>query len=167
MNSFPNLKKVHITYPSKYPLSLVHLGQFSLRTIETLIIGGEVEIGLLAEGTYPSLSTLELSERVPGGTTYISAPNLRHLTLRSADLFCLVYPPPDGEDQHTNSQLKNREVLKVLASKFPTVEVLEVHENLRNLVSEMVSDGADFFTGLKELRTISEEQSRRWDYILD
>ena len=51
----------------------------------------------------------------------------------------------------------------MLANSFPTVEVLEVHENLRNLVSEMVSDGAPFFTGLNALRTVSEEE-RGWTY---
>jgi hypothetical protein len=160
--SFPNLTKIHITYPSKYPLSLVQLGKFSLGTIETLIIGGEVEFGENAEGTYPSLSTLEFTERVSRGIVCISAPRLRHLILRNADLFCLVYPPPDGEDQRANPQSKNKEVLGRLARAFPTVEVLEVHHGLRNLVSEMVSNDAVFFTGLKELRTVSEAERREW-----
>lgn len=161
-NSFPNLKKIHITY-SKYSLSLVCLRKFSLHTIETLIIGGASEIGHDCEGTYPSLSTLELVLRVPCGIAYMSAPKLRHLILRNVDSFCLIHPPPDGENQHFNSKAKNRQVLEMLASRFPTVEVLEVHENLRNLVSEMVFCGAGFFTGLKELRTVSEEE-QGWTY---
>ena len=74
-----------------------------------------------------------------------------------------MYPPPDGENQHCNSKAKNIQVLEMLASRFPTVEILEVHENLRNLVSEMVFGGGAFFTGLKELRTVSEEQ-QGWTY---
>ena len=101
--------------------------------------------------------------RVPCGIAYMSAPKLRHLILRNVDLFCLMYPPPDGENQHFNSKAKNRQVLEMLANRFPTVEVLEVHENLRNLVSEMGFGGAAFFTGLKELRTVSEEQ-QGWTY---
>jgi hypothetical protein len=161
-NSFPSLQKIHITY-AKYAFSEVRLKRFSLRTIEKLIIGGETEIGRECEGTYPSLSTLELMLRVPCGIAYMSAPKLRHLILRNVDLFCLIYPPPDGENQHSNPKAKNRQVLEMLANSFPTVEVLEVHENLRNLVSEMVSGGAPFFTGLKELRTVSEEE-RGWTY---
>jgi len=154
-NSLPNLKKVHITYPSKYPLSLVNLARFSLQTIETLIIGGEVAIGTNAEGTYPSLSMLEFTECVPRGITYMTAPSLRHLILRTASLSYFNYPPPDGESQHDNPQSKNKEVLEMLASTFPTVEILEVHENLHNLVLEMLSGEAMFFMGLKELWTIS------------
>jgi len=161
MNSFPNLKKLRITYPSKYPFSLVHLAEFSLRTIETLIIGGEVDIGEAARGTYPSLSTLELTERVPHGIASMSAPSLRHLILRNPDLFCLIFP--DSESQHANPQPKNRAVLEMLACTFPTVEVLEVHENLRNLVLEMVFRGAVFFTGLKELWTVSKDGRERVD----
>jgi hypothetical protein len=163
MNSFPNLKKLRITYPTKYPLSLVHLAEFSLRSIETLIIGGEVDIRDAARGTYPSLSTLEFTERVPHGIASMSAPSLRHLILRNADLFCLIFPPPDGESQHANPQPKNRAVLGILACRFPTVEVLEVHENLRNLVLEMVFGGAAFFTGLKELWTVSKDGRERVD----
>jgi hypothetical protein len=160
--AFRILKKIHITY-SKYPLSSVRLRKFSLRTIETLIIGGAYEIDRECEGTYPSLSTLELTLRVPSGIAYMSAPKLRHLILRDVDLFCLIHPPPDGENQHCNSKAKNIQVLEMLASRFPTVEILEVHEKLRNLVSEMVFGGGAFFTGLKELRTVSEEE-QGWTY---
>jgi len=144
---------------------LVRLDNFSLRTIETLIIGGEVEIGQMVKGMYPSLTTLELTVRVPNGIAYMSAPSLRHLILRNADLFSLVYPPPDGESQHSNHQPKNREVLKMLAGRFPTVEVLEVHENLQNLVLEMVSGEAMFFTELKELWATSEVGRKSIDLV--
>jgi hypothetical protein len=107
-----------------------------LQTIETLIIGGEVEFGQNVEGTYPSLSTLELTERVSRGIAYISAPNLRHLILRNKNLFCV-----DNDDQNVLAQSKNRQALEMLAITFPTVEVLEVHKNLRNIVSKMISDG--------------------------
>ena len=160
-DSFPNLKTVHITYPSIYPLSLVRLKNFSLQTIETLIIGGEVEFGRNVEGTYPSLSTLELTERVSRGIAYISAPNLRHLILRNKNLFCA-----DNDDQNVLAQSKNRQALEMLAITFPTVEVLEVHKNLRNIVSKMISDGeAGCFEGLKELRTVSKEERRRWGWL--
>jgi hypothetical protein len=163
-NSFPNLKKVHITYPTKYPLSLVHLSDFSLQKIETLIIGGEVEIGQYVLGSYPSLTTLELTGRVPHGIIYISAPRLRHLILPNDNLFCLIFPPPDGESQHANPQHKNRQVLEMLASRFPTVEILEVHKNLKSLVSEMSSGKIEFFTGLKELRIIAKDDRPRADF---
>jgi hypothetical protein len=160
-DSFPNLKTVHITYPGKYPLSLVRLKNFSLQTIETLIIGGEVEFGRNVEGTYPSLSTLELTERVSRGIAYMSAPNLRHLILRNKNLFC-----GDNDDQNVLPQSKNRQALEMLAITFPTVEVLEVHKNLRNIVSKMISDGEAWcFKGLKELRTVSKEERRRWGWL--
>lgn len=155
MNSFPNLKKVHITYPSKYPLSLVRLVHFSLQ-IETLIIGGDSDIDEYARGTYPSLTTLELTKRVPHGIVNISAPNLRHLILPHTHLFCLPVPS-DVESQYTNAHSKNRQVLEILVNRFPTVEILEVHENLRNLVSEMRCGENKFFTGLKELRIVPKD----------
>ncbi|KIM88476.1 hypothetical protein PILCRDRAFT_257546 [Piloderma croceum F 1598] len=163
-NSFPNLKKVHITYPTKYPLSLVNLSDFCLQKIETLIIGGEVEIGQYVLGSYPSLMTLELTGRVPHGIISISAPRLRHLILPNDNLFCLIFPPPNGESQNANPQPKNRQVLEMLASRFPTVEILEVHENLKSLVSEMISGKIEFFTGLKELRIAAKNDRPRADF---
>jgi hypothetical protein len=157
MNSFPNLKKVHITYPWKYPLSWVRLADFSLQKIETLIIGGEVDIRRYAQGTYPSLTTLELTGRVPHGIVNISAPNLQHLILPHADLFCLVPGHPDGESEDGNPQPNNTQVLEMLANRFPTVEILEVHESLQSLVSEMSSGENRFFTGLKELRIVPKD----------
>lgn len=157
LNSFPNLKRVHITYPTKYPLSLVHLSHFSLQKIEKLIIGGEVEIGQYAEGTYPSLTILELTGRVPHGIACVSAPNLQHLILRNDNLFCLIFP--DSESQHINPQLKNRGVLEMLANRFPTVEILEAHKNLQSLVAEMTSDKIGFFAGLRELRIVAKDDS--------
>ena len=152
-NSFPNLKNLHITYPTKYPLSSVPLAQFSLRNIQTLVIKGDVELANRSiEGTYPSLSKLEFTKRVPRDIEYMSAPSLRHLILRSADLFCLHYPLSSDESEVENARQKNTELLKMLAGSFPTVQVLEIHENLRNLVLlEMVSGEAEFFGGLKEL----------------
>ena len=160
MNSFPNLKKVHITYPMKYPLSSVRLADFSLQKIETLIIGGQVDIAKNAQGTYPSLTTLELTGRVPPGTVYISAPNLRHLILPHADLFCIDSPSPDGGSEDANPQSKNIKVLEMLANSFPTVEILAVHRKLRRLVSEMTSGENRFFMGLKELRIASKNDRR-------
>jgi len=157
MNSFPNLKKVHITYPGKYPLSWVRLADFSLQKIETLIIGGIVDIHQYAQGTYPSLTTLELTGRVPHGIVNISAPNLQHLILPHADLFCLVPGHPDGESEDGNPQPNNTQVLEMLANRFPTVEILEVHESLQSLVSEMSSGENRFFTGLKELRIVPKD----------
>ena len=163
MNSFPKSKKLHITYPSKYPFNLIELNNFSLQTIETLIIGGEIDIINYAEGTYPSLTTLELTERVPHGIVYMSAPTLRHLILRNANLFCLIFPPPTGEPQDANFQPKNTLVLEMLASRFPTVEILEIHNDLQSLVSEMASGGAIFFTRLRELWILSKDGRQRMD----
>ena len=51
--------------------------------------------------------------------------------------------------------------MEMLAITFPTVEVLETHENLRNIVSEMISDGEPWsFKGLKEVRTVSKEERK-------
>jgi len=148
----------------KYPLNSVLLAEFSLSTIQTLIIAGEIDIGQQVTGTYPSLSMLELTQRVPRGIVYMIAPNLRHLLLRSAYLFCRIYPPPDGDSQDANSEQKNKEVLEMLASSFPTVEVLEVHESLLNFILEMVV-GEVFFTGLKELWTVSKDERKRVDLV--
>jgi hypothetical protein len=160
-NGFPNLKKLCITYPSKYPLSLVHPAKISPGTIETLIIGGEVDFGESAMGTYPSLSLLEFHKRVPHGVVHMSAPNLRHLTLRNPDLFGLIYP--DWESQHADSTRKNREVLEMLARRFPSVEILDVHRNLRNLVLEMIFGESVFFAGIKELWVVSTDCRERVD----
>jgi len=164
-NSFPNLRKVHITYTARYPFSLVHLADFSLQKIETLIIGGEVEIDQCALGSYPSLTTLELTGRVPYGMIYVSAPRLRHLILSNDNLFCLTFPPSDNESQHVNLQPRNRQMLAMLAKRFPTVEILEVHENLKSLVSEMTSEKIGFFAGLKELHIVAKDDHPRADYV--
>ena len=163
-NSFPMLKKVQITYPSKYPLSLVVLRKFSLHAIENLIVGGEVDVGSRMEGVYPSLLVLEFTERVPCGVASMSAPNLRHLILSCWNLFPLTYPPPEGEDQHADPLLKNRGVLERLARTFPTVEVLDVHRNVESLVRELIY-GQTMFTRLKELWTVSKGRRKRVDLI--
>jgi hypothetical protein len=91
------------------------------------------------------------------------APCLCHLVLRGADLFCQnpVYGLiPEGEQ--VNPHKKNRELLEMLANILPTVEVLEVHENLQNHVLEMVLGEAAFFPCLKELWTgLMEDRSRK------
>jgi len=163
-NSFPMLKKVQITYPSKYPLSSVVLREFSLHTIENLIVGGEVEVGSRMEGVYPSLSVLKFTERVPCGVASMSAPNLRRLILLCCNLFPLTYPQPEGESQHDNPLPKNRGVLERLARTFPTVEVLDVHQNLESLVRELIY-GQTLFTRLKELWTVSKNCRKRVDLI--
>jgi len=155
-DSFPNLKRLHVTYPSKYPLCSMYLSKFSLRTMETLIIGGYVDIGNQVKGTYPSLSRLEFSDRVLGGIVYMSAPFLRHLVLRTPVLFC---PTLGTQSQELDSLPKNREVLEMLGKTFPTVEVLEVHSDLQDLVEEMISDKV-IFVGLKELRILSQDEAR-------
>jgi hypothetical protein len=162
-HSFPKLRNLHITYPGKYPLSLVDLTTFSLQTIETLIIGGDVEFDGRAEGTYPSLSKLELTERVPRGIGAMSAPCLRHLILHGTDLFCRVYRIPDEEQ--VNRQKENKKLLEMLARTFPTVEVLEVREDLRNLALDMVLGEAAFFPGLKELWASSNDDRKRIDLV--
>jgi len=154
--SFRKLKTLHITYPPKYPLSFVPLRKFSRRSIETLIIGGYIDVGERVKGTYPSLSTLTLANRVPHGIVHMSAPILRHLKLCHNHLFCSIM------DSKDNAQLKNREVLEILARTFPTVEVLEVHEDLRSLVSEMISNKI-IFAGLKELRAASKHDPEMKD----
>ena len=73
-DSFPNLKTVHITYPSKYPLSLVRLKSFSLQSIETLIIGGEVEFGQMWWRGHTHLYRRS------------SSPNVYHAALRTCQL---------------------------------------------------------------------------------
>jgi len=147
----------------KYPLCLVPLTHFPLKTIETLVIGGDVElVGFRSvEGTYPSLSRLEFTERVPRDIRYMSAPSLRHLILRNADLFCHYYPCSAAGPQPSDAWQRNRELLEMLASRFPTVEVLEIHENLRKLVLEMVLDDAEFFIELSELWVLSKS-TRNW-----
>jgi hypothetical protein len=169
-HSFPKLRKLHITYSGRCPLSLVDLTTFSLKTIETLVIGGRAEFGGIAggraEGTYPSLSKLELTDRVSYGIRTMSAPCLRHLILRGADLFCQnpVYGLISEEEQ-VNPHKENRELLEMLANTFPTVEVLEVHENLQNHVLEMVLGEAAFFPCLKELWTGLMEDRKRIDLV--
>ena len=156
-NSFPILKRVKITYPSKYPLSLIDLSRFSLRTIETLIIEGEVEVGSRMRGGYPSLSTLEFTKRVPSAIISMSAPNLRHLILHHPDLFAIEYPPPQQA-----SYASNREVLEMLARAFPTLTVLDIHPNLISLIQDLVSHQV-MFANLKELWTVSRSGRERVD----
>jgi hypothetical protein len=155
---FPNLKKVHVTYSSKYPLSL---SKISPRTIETLLIGGEIEISGRVMVMCPSLSTLEFTKRVPTGISLMVAPNLRHLILRNANLYCLA--ASGGHSQHADPDLKNREVLGMLGSRFQTVEVLEIHEDLHSLVSDMVAKTV--FTGLRELWILSKDGRKRMDLV--
>lgn len=163
-NSFPNLKILRITYPPKYPLCFIPIHSFSLQTIQTLVIGGDVELpdhrGV--EGTYPSLSRLEFTERIPWAIYFMSAPCLRHLILHSSDLFChqLRRPLPAGM-QFAANRRKNKGLLMMLAGTFSTVEVLEVHQDLRNLVLKMVMGEKQLFIHLCELWVLSKDIRKR------
>lgn len=117
-DNFPNLKKVHITHPEEYPLSAVCLDELSLRT---LIIGRDVEVGGGLGRMYPSLSMLEFTVHVLYGIVRMSAPSFRHLIPRNSNLFCIIYPYLLCGPQHAHPMPTNREVIKVLAGRFPTV----------------------------------------------
>jgi len=79
-------------------------------------------------------------------------------------LICSANGLADDEEQ-INHQEENRESLEMLASTFPTVEVLEVHKNLRNLVFEIVYGKTALFPGLKELWVCSKDERRMMYFV--
>jgi hypothetical protein len=113
-------------------------------TIERIIIEGSVDVGTQIKGTYPSLKRLEVRECLPRGIAHMSAPHLRRLTLRNANLRCC-----NCHDHPSDPRAENREALELLARTFPTVEILEVHKDLLELVQGMITA----FPELKEVRT--------------
>jgi len=58
-------------------------------------------------------------------------------------------------------------VLEMLASVFPTVEILEIHKNLKSLVLELIYGEIGFFTELEELHIVVEDDRQRGTLHID
>ena len=58
-------------------------------------------------------------------------------------------------------------MLELLASIFPTVEILEVHKNLKSLVLELIYGEIGFFMELEELHIVAEDDRQRGTLRID